>query len=209
MIKDITGKKFGRLTVIRLSKRVDYDSVWECLCECGKVAFVFRSNLRTRHTKSCGCLNAEMSSQRAKTHGMRNTKFYSIYHPMKDRCENPNKEQFAHYGGRGIKCLWKSYEDFEKDMYESYKSHVDKFGDNNTTIERIDNNGNYCKENCRWATRKEQARNRRSNVLIEFNEQTKCLIEWAEIYDIPFKTLWWRIVKAKWPVEVALTKQVT
>lgn len=96
-----------------------------------------------------------------KKHGMSNTRIYNIWRAMGQRCKNPNNLQYKDYGGRGIKIEWTSFEDFYRDMYEDYLRHEKKHGFKNTTIDRIDNDGNYCKVNCRWATKAEQMMNTR------------------------------------------------
>ena len=138
------------------------------------------------------------------THGMSKAHFYRIWYRIFRVCNKPNHEKYLFYGGRGIKCFWKSFEEFQDDMYESYLEHYKIYGHLNTTIERVNNNGNYCKENCRWATRKEQARNRRNRKVITFNNQTKSITEWAEIKKIPKIALWLRLYRRNWSIEKSL-----
>lgn len=138
------------------------------------------------------------------THGMSKTRFYNVWNLIISKCNNPKNDKFNRYGERGIKCEWKCFEDFKKDMYVSYKKHLNRFGILNTTIERIDNNGNYCRENCRWATRKEQARNRHTTCKINFNGKTQSIVEWAEETGITRMALWLRIKRRKWSIEKAL-----
>ena len=143
-----------------------------------------------------------------RTHSLRKSRFYRIYRGIKTRCNNSNESNFRLYGGKGIKLLWSSFEEFRDDTYPSYLEHTEKFGEQNTSIDRIDNNGHYSKENCRWATRKEQARNAKYDRFIEFNNERKGLIEWAEQFGLKKATLWARINKSKWPIEKALTTPV-
>ena len=123
---------------------------------------------------------------------------------MRHRCINPNNRYFNDYGGRGIKCLWNDFEEFAHDMYVLYVWHVMLYGEENTTIERINNDGNYCKENCRWATKKEQQNNTRNNKIFCFDNKCQTLMQWSEEQKISYPTLWHRIFKFQWSVEKAL-----
>lgn len=139
-----------------------------------------------------------------KTHGMEHTRFYSIYTAIKQRCNNSKIPNYKNYGDRGIKCLWKSFKEFRDDMYESYLEHVKEFGKIQTTINRIDNNENYCSENCRWATYSEQMKNKRNTRIIMFNGKTQCLKDWAKEYSIKREILAYRL-NNNWSIEKALT----
>lgn len=129
----------------------------------------------------------------------------NIYHSMKDRCRNKNSYMYSYYGGRGITYEWETFEEFEIDMRESYEDHLSKYGRVNTTIDRIDNNGNYSKKNCRWATRREQSNNLRRNKYITFNGETKTRSEWAREVGISAPLIQLRIERG-WPIKKALTK---
>ena len=164
--KDLTGKRFDRLTVIT---KCGMDNngcfTWLCRCDCGNEIVVSGANLRRGTTKSCGCYKRDMVT----SHGMTKTSFYHTWQGMRSRCTNKNSKAYQNYGGRGITVCnrWSSFENFKEDMYESYLNHVNEFGEDNTSIDRIDVNGNYEPSNCRWATWGEQNNNKRNNKYID------------------------------------------
>lgn len=127
------------------------------------------------------------------THGMTHTSLYNKWRGILGRCNIQSNSKYKSYGGRGIKNLWTSFEDFRDDMQASYLRHVATHGEKQTTIERVDVNGPYCKGNCRWATLKEQARNKTTSRFIMFRGQRRCLSEWAEIYGMTTIQLWGRL----------------
>ncbi len=161
---NLVGQKFGRLKV----KKYFGNSKWECLCKCGNRVFPRGADLKNGKTGSCGCLQKEITIKRSLKHGFKTRKnghrFYNIWSNLKSRCKYQSVKCYKNYGGRGIKNLWESFEEFKKDMYRSYKKHVKEFGEKDTQIERINVNGHYCKENCKWVTILEQARNKRYNL---------------------------------------------
>jgi hypothetical protein len=141
------------------------------------------------------------------THGMAHTRFNTIWKHIKSRCLNLNDNNFKIYGGRGIKCLWKSFEEFRDDMFESYSLHVEEFGEKNTSIDRIDNNGNYCKENCKWSTHTEQMRNRSNVRTYQHKGKPMFLVDLAEISGLKQLTIRRRLFHGA-SVEEALDKHL-
>ncbi len=191
--KDITGIKFGRLTALTIDAerkaikpRVNH---WICLCECGKEISVDIRSLMNGHTQSCRCSH--------KKHGLTGQLPYRIWRHVLARCHNPKASHYDRYGGRGIAVCdrWKeSFENFLEDMGMPFEG---------ATIERVNNNDNYYKENCRWATRKEQSANTKRNVWLDSNGERKTLKQWAENTGVNHCTLRSRI-KSGWPIEKAL-----
>ena len=188
---DLTGQTFGRLTVIDyVGKRTTPGGgrfhYWLCSCECGNQKIIDRRNLRSGVTVSCGCYNVEVVSKANRTHGLWQTRIYRIWKGMIQRCYNPKNTGYKHYGGRGITICqqWRIFEQFYLDMRHPPDNHF---------IERVDNNGPYSPDNCKWATRQEQVENRRNTKLFEYNGEQKTSPQWAKILGINKTTLYYRL----------------
>jgi len=156
---DLIGIMFGELVVVKLSRdKGNRGQVkWECICSCGKMHVVTADSLRSGASKSCGCLRV---APKNKTHGMSNSRLYRIYRHMINRCKLPSMQNYHLYGGRGIMVCneWLEFESFKKwAMTNGYEE--------NLSIDRIENNGNYSPDNCKWSNDYEQARNKRNTKL--------------------------------------------
>lgn len=192
-LQDLTGHRFGRLTVLCRMPSQKERTMWQCKCDCGNIVQSEAYNIKTGNTSSCGCLKMECQTLRLTTHGKRNSPEYLSWAAMIARTSNPNNIGYKGYGGRGIRVCerWRgSFENFMKDMGCKPSS--------KHSLDRIDNDKDYSPENCRWATRTLQARNRRSNYLITHDGVTKSLAEWAEIKGMNYSLLYSRIVKFNW-----------
>lgn len=207
--KDLTGEKVGMLLFVEYrGKTKNHMHQWLCRCDCGVEKVRLEADVLRRHTVSCGCYRVKQVRDATKTHGFARTRFYKIYFGIYHRCMNKNSKSYGHYGGRGIKCEWETFEQFRDDMHDSYLRHVEKYGEQNTTIERIDNDGNYCKGNCRWATRNEQSDNTRRSIRYKFKGKDRTLTEIARMCDMERKTLYYRLKRAGWSLERATTEPV-
>lgn len=184
---NMIGRKFGKLTVIEECKERDkYNKIkYKCKCDCDNITIVLGSNLRRGNTTSCGCLSGGV------THGKRYTRLYNTYKLMKDRCYNKNNQAYKYYGKRGIKVCNEWLNDFMI-FYDWAMSHG--YNDN-LTIDRINVDGDYEPDNCRWITQHNQCYNRRSNVYLTYNGKTQTMKEWAEELNVPYQTIRYRHTK--------------
>lgn len=195
----IVGQTFGRLIVV--SRSVSRPGVYyRCRCLCGRSTTVNGAYLRYGHTKSCGCLRAQTASKNFRKHGLHVSAEYRIWRHMKTRCLNPKCPAFHRYGGRGIKIhrSWKnSFAEFLRDMgRRPTKRH---------SIDRIDNDGNYCRRNCRWALPAMQANNKSNVKRITFKTITDSIAGWSRRTGIPYMKLRRRIADG-WAVGRALNQ---
>lgn len=203
---DLTGKRFGRLEVLyEVDKKQSSDRIWKCKCSCGTVKNVRQRLLITGKTKSCGCIRKEELVKRSTKHNCSHTRIYGIYAKMKKRCYSENDKRYKDYGGRGIVICseWLGEHGFEN----FYKWSVEHGYDDSLTIERINNDGNYEPSNCRWATYREQNRNKRNNIVITMNGQTKILKDWCIELGMDYQSVKMRIHKG-WNAERALTEPI-
>jgi hypothetical protein len=208
--KDLTGQKFGRLTVVKYAGRDNQRmALWECMCECGNRIVTRGTSLRYGSSKSCGCLRLEKVRDANTIHGLSGNhtfkpRLYRIWQNMKQRCYNSKAGKYHIYGGKGIKVC----DEWLNDYLIFHKWAIANGYKNNLTLDRINNNGDYCPENCRWATYKQQARNTAQNRLITFHGKTKTLQDWANELGFKYKTLSSRLLDYGWSIEKAFTTPI-
>lgn len=186
------GSKYAALTVVSKAGKRGHDYEWECLCECGTRAFVTGGNLRSGNTRSCGCRRRAVSKAMLSRHLKTGTRIHGVWLNMLRRCRDVRNAYYKDYGGRGITVCdeWLAFENFYSDMGDPPEG---------MTLDRVDNDKGYCKENCRWASRVEQARNTRKNLFVEIGGVTKTLAEWSAESGLNYPALHARVVKLKWP----------
>lgn len=214
----IIGKRFGRWLVKSIGEPYVFPSTghitkrYICECDCGSVKTVREDTLLCGDSTSCGCYAREQASLRKTTHGMSKHRLHDVYYSMMKRCNNQKAKDYKHYGGRGISVCeeWSDrltgFKTFVDDMYGTFEEGLE--------LDRIDVNGNYCKENCRWATRRTQVINRRktggifdANILT-FDGKSMCISEWSDHTGIHASVISDRITKLGWSIEKALTEKV-
>jgi hypothetical protein len=204
---DMIGQRFEKALVVERApnkSEKDTNARWHCVCDCGTKFISYGQDLRRGKVKSCGCLTRGTIGARSRnfnqTHGMTESRIYRIWTGMLNRCRNPNNGNFHRYGGRGIKVCdeWLLFEGFVNDMGVPA---------DDMSLDRIDGDGDYCKANCRWSTRHEQASNRRSSVKLTHNGITLTATEWARVLGISPTTMFGRI-NAGYPPEKLFSRNL-
>ena len=192
----LLSQKFGRLTVVsKASASKAGKSRWLCRCDCGIEKIVRGDNLTSGCTKSCGCLNRALVSERRTTHGNSQTPEYKAWKAAEYRCIHPNDARFHDYGGRGI--------EFRLPNFVEFLAHIGPRPSNKHSLDRIDNNGHYEIGNIRWGTKEIQYLNRRSTRMITYQAQNLCMAEWAKKIGCSSSTIAYRL-KLGWSVEATL-----
>ena len=189
--EDISGERFGRLTVIRFDHiNVRHQSCWLCQCDCGNQIVVQASSLHSGNTASCGCYKKDRARETKTTHGLTGTRIYRVWQNMQNRCTNEKCEAYHRYGGRDISVCdeWNEFENFRDWANDSgYSVEL--------SLDRIDNDKGYSPENCRWADQRTQSNNRSSNNVVEFHGIRHTVAEWARLFRVPYTTLQSRLRK--------------
>lgn len=200
---DLTGSKFGRLTVIGLDqdKSTKRRKYWLCACDCGVYCSKYGENIKSRKTQSCGCLVKEAQldiAAKRKRFTKEQLQMRHIWQLIMRRCYNPSDCTYKYYGARGITVCerWHIFDLFYEDMFPRPCGF---------SLDRIDNNKKYCPENCQWTDAKTQANNRRNNRLETINGITKTVSEWCEIYNIKNPSMIYQRLKRGWTMHDALS----
>lgn len=206
---NLVGRRFGMLEVeeyygFTTSKSDSRTIYYICKCDCGNRICVSGNSLTTENTKSCGCYRKAFTSTQFKTHGFRKSRIYKIYHGMKKRCYNVNCKSYSRYGGRGI-YICDEWLNGENGFITFYNWSIENGYDDTLSIDRIDNDGPYSPENCRWTTIDFQAKNTSKNVYITYCSYTLPLSVWSVIAEIPYKILYGRLFTNGWSVYDSLT----
>lgn len=203
---DLTGQTFGRLTVLKRCIQDDKkehnaasrSSKWVCKCSCGNIITTYSSYLRTGHVKSCGCLREENRHRLHRTHGLSNSRLFHTWTNMIQRCSNPNNKRYKDYGGRGITVC----EEWKHDFMSFYNWAMTHGYRDDLTIDRQNNNGDYCPENCRWVDKIIQANNTRSNRYITYHNRTQTLADWCRELEIKCHIVSHRLKHGETPTQI-------
>lgn len=197
--------RFGRWTTLGEWEIKSIGTQWgrwrfeKCICDCWTIRLVSYQLLKNWHSLSCWCYHSdkmkEVSKDNFKTHWLSKTRIYKIFRWIYARCNNPQAERYKHYWWRWIECLRNSFENFYKDMGPSYEEHVKEYWEKNTTIDRIDVNWNYCKENCRWATREEQSNNTTQNRLVDYGGEIMTIANFCKKCSVNYKSAHRKLIK--------------
>lgn len=198
---NIAGEKYGRLIAVEWTGNAcSSGRLWKFKCDCGAEIIASIGQVRSGNTTSCGCFAKEKlrsRNEKMAKHKCTRSPTWNSWSAMRRRCQKQDDKDYHKYGARGIVVCerWQSFENFMADMGERPEG---------MTIDRVDNNGNYEPENCRWATPLQQSRNSRNSVVIEYQGEKHCVAEWAALVGIEVKTLQYRI-RSGWDVEKALS----
>lgn len=198
--QNLVGLKFNKLLVLEhAGKNPIGKHQYLCKCDCGNTTIARSEDIKSGNTKSCGCIRSEQLSQRNFKHGFAHTDMYNVWSTMKERCYNENSKAYKNYGGRGIKLSleWQDYTNFHNDMVLTYKKGL--------SIERVDNNKNYSKENCIWAGSIAQANNTKRNRIVELNGEKDTLVRMCKKYNVDYIVMQSRLYKG-WSVKEAFEK---
>jgi hypothetical protein len=205
--QDLTGQRFGRLTVLKRTD--DYISPsgnrlvqWLCRCDCGSEKITTSASLKRGTAQSCGCLHKEKWYSIITKHGKADSRLYRVWKGIITRCCNNTNHAYEHYGARGITVC----SEWKNDFQVFYDWAMANGYSDNLTIDRIDNNGDYTPKNCRWVTFTTQANNKRNNHYLTCNGKTMTMAEWAREIGIPYYVLQGRINQLNWSVEEALNR---
>lgn len=174
--QDLTGKRFGKLTVLGRVGDVGKNTAWLCKCDCGEIKNILSYNLSSGKSKSCGCVRSAKLKKYATTHGESKTRLYQIYKGMKQRCNNANNPAYDYYGGKGVSVCNEWSGDFVKfkewAIVNGYKQGM--------SIDRINPNGDYCPANCRWVSLQKQQNNKLNSMFVTIDNERLTIAEWAD-----------------------------
>ena len=191
---ELSGKRFGRLTVIEKNGRKNGSILWKCKCDCGNTAIISGTSLKNGNTKSCGCLHREMLAKRnkknAKYGGVQNERLYGVWHSMKQRCYDSNRKDYPRYGARGIRVCDDWFEN-----YSAFKEWALKNGyKRGLQIDRINNDGNYTPKNCRWVPPRENSLNKSNKTIINCAGKSMNLSKWAELLGVTHQAIHYHVL---------------